>query len=118
MIRVFYDGKCGLCSKEINYYRKIAAPHHFEWIDITEDVTLFNALGYTQEQGLKILHVQDDQQQMQTGVKSFVTIWQALPKWRFLAMIVNLPIVLQCIEFVYRRFAAWRFKRLGYQCRL
>ena len=24
MIKVFYDGKCGLCSKEINHYRKIA----------------------------------------------------------------------------------------------
>ena len=24
MITVYYDGKCGLCSKEINYYNKIS----------------------------------------------------------------------------------------------
>ena len=24
LVTVFYDGKCGLCSKEINHYKKIA----------------------------------------------------------------------------------------------
>ena len=24
LTKVFYDGKCGLCSKEINYYKRIA----------------------------------------------------------------------------------------------
>ena len=24
MIKVLYDGKCGLCNKEISYYKKIA----------------------------------------------------------------------------------------------
>ena len=36
MIIVFYDGKCGLCSKEINYYRKIAPNDIFDWQDITK----------------------------------------------------------------------------------
>ncbi|MFT7460831.1 MAG: hypothetical protein ACI909_003521, partial [Planctomycetota bacterium] len=36
MIRVFYDGKCGLCSKEINHYRRIARNGVFNWPDITE----------------------------------------------------------------------------------
>lgn len=36
MITVFYDGKCGLCSKEINYYRKIAPNDIFDWQDITK----------------------------------------------------------------------------------
>ena len=34
LIKVFYDGKCGLCSKEINYYKKIAPKNTFEWYDI------------------------------------------------------------------------------------
>ena len=33
-IKVFYDGKCGLCSKEINYYKKISPDNLFEWYDI------------------------------------------------------------------------------------
>ena len=27
LTKVFYDGKCGLCSKEINYYKKV---HYFK----------------------------------------------------------------------------------------
>ena len=34
MIKVFFDGKCGLCSKEINYYIKIAPAGIFDWQDI------------------------------------------------------------------------------------
>ena len=30
MITVFYDGKCGLCSKEIKYYRRIAISGVFD----------------------------------------------------------------------------------------
>ena len=36
LITVFYDGKCGLCSKEINHYKKIAPQGIFNWQDITE----------------------------------------------------------------------------------
>ncbi|MDE4992647.1 DCC1-like thiol-disulfide oxidoreductase family protein, partial [Francisella tularensis] len=36
MIIVFYDGKCGLCTKEKNHYKKIAPKNIFRWIDITE----------------------------------------------------------------------------------
>ena len=36
MITVLYDGKCGLCRKEINHYRKIAPDNIFDWQDITE----------------------------------------------------------------------------------
>ena len=40
MITVFYDGKCGLCSKEINHYRKVAPSGIFSWQDITESARL------------------------------------------------------------------------------
>ena len=36
-IKVFYDGKCGLCSKEINYYKRIAPKNTFEWYDIAKN---------------------------------------------------------------------------------
>ena len=35
LITVFYDGKCGLCNKEIDHYRKISPVGIFNWQDIT-----------------------------------------------------------------------------------
>ena len=37
MIKVLYDGKCGLCNKEINYYKKIANNKNFKWLDIANN---------------------------------------------------------------------------------
>ena len=34
MITVFYDGQCGLCRGEIDYYRRIAPSGLFDWVDI------------------------------------------------------------------------------------
>ncbi|MEC9079196.1 MAG: DCC1-like thiol-disulfide oxidoreductase family protein, partial [Pseudomonadota bacterium] len=31
MITVFFDGKCGLCSREIRHYQKIAPAERFCW---------------------------------------------------------------------------------------
>ena len=37
LTKVFYDGKCGLCNKEINYYKRIAPKNIFEWYDIASN---------------------------------------------------------------------------------
>ena len=39
MIEVFFDGKCGLCSKEIAYYQSIAPSDIFAWMDIATDAS-------------------------------------------------------------------------------
>ena len=33
-IKVFFDGNCNLCSKEIKFYQKISPGNFFEWIDL------------------------------------------------------------------------------------
>ncbi len=116
MITVFYDGHCGLCAKEIAYYQKIAPENQFEWVNIMEKSETFEALGYSLDAGLKALHVRDHDNVMQIGVRGFITIWRTLPRWKYLAQFARLPIVLPLLEFTYQRFAAWRFKRLGYHC--
>ena len=114
MITVFYDGKCGLCRREIEHYKRIAPAGIFEWVDITVAPDAFTALGYTVASGLKALHVRDGTGIMHIGVDGFIIIWRALPRWRLLAMLVSLPIIRPLVRRVYAAFAAWRFKKLGY----
>ena len=48
-IKVYFDGNCGLCSKEINYYRKIDKKNIFEWVNIyihDNKCTGYNELKY------------------------------------------------------------------------
>jgi predicted DCC family thiol-disulfide oxidoreductase YuxK len=115
VITVFYDGKCGLCRREIEYYKQIAPEHIFAWHDITVMPTIFVEKGYAVKDGLKALHVEDDKGIMHIGVAGFVVIWKKLPRlWPVLAFILRIPFLMPVMEKLYSLFAAWRFKKLGY----
>ncbi|MBE0471632.1 MAG: DUF393 domain-containing protein [Methyloprofundus sp.] len=117
MITVFYDGKCGLCSKEINHYRQIAPTDLFNWQDITESADALKKQGVSLSQGLKLLHAIDNKGQMHIGVDAFILIWKQLKRWRVLAALVGLPLIRQIAKVIYQIFASWRFKRLQH-CQL
>jgi len=117
MITVFYDGKCGLCSKEINHYRKIAPSDIFNWQDITESADELSNEGITLSEGLKLLHAKDNSGQIHVGVDAFILIWRQLERWRVLAVLVGLPIIRQIAGMGYKTFANWRFKGLEH-CQL
>jgi predicted DCC family thiol-disulfide oxidoreductase YuxK len=114
MITVFYDGKCGLCRREIEHYKRIAPAGIFEWVDITLAPEAFIALGYAVADGLKALHASDNAGIMQVGVDAFILIWRQLSRWRVLAIFAKLPIIYPLANGLYCMFAAWRFKKLGY----
>jgi len=114
MIAVFYDGKCGLCRREIEYYKRIARVGVFDWVDITVDASVTQKLGISYADGLKLLHAQDLQGKLHVGVDAFLLIWKQIPCWRILARIVSFPIIRPVANIAYRVFAAWRFNRLAH----
>ncbi|AJI53288.1 hypothetical protein LA55_378 [Francisella philomiragia] len=94
MIKVFYDGKCGLCSKEINHYKNIAPENIFEWIDITEiSEESLNKENLDTLSCLKLFHVKDNEGNFHTGVDAFIIIWSQLNKWKKLATIIKLLLI-------------------------
>jgi predicted DCC family thiol-disulfide oxidoreductase YuxK len=117
MITVFYDGKCSLCSKEINLYRKIALDGTFDWQDITEFADDLKKEGISLSEGLKLLHAKDKKGQLHIGVDAFILIWKQLKRWRILAALIGLPVIRQIANIAYSAFAKWRFKRLEH-CQL
>ena len=112
MIDVFFDGKCGLCSKEIKYYRDIAKKGIFKWYDIAEDPTPLNKYNIPQSTALRQLHVRDDNSKWHIGVDAFIVIWLRLENWYYLAIILGLPGVKQVASIFYNLFAGFRFSRL------
>ena len=112
MINVFYDGKCNLCSKEINYYKKVAPGGTFNWQDVNiKNNTLINYEIKTSD-ALKILHVIDNNNKLHKGIDAFIVIWKNLKYWNFLAKLAALPIIKQILDLLYISFANWRFNRL------
>ena len=115
MITVFFDDKCGLCSKEIAHYQKIAS-NEFKWVPISANTGCLQRYGIDTADALKLLHVVDHSGVVDRGVDSFFVIWGNLDRWRYLAAIASLPLVHQVLRKLYTAFAEWRFKRLPH-CR-
>jgi predicted DCC family thiol-disulfide oxidoreductase YuxK len=113
-IEVFYDGKCGLCRREISFYRKIAPIDRFLWVDISQSPEALHALGIGLAEGLKNLHVRDGQGRILTGVDAFILIWKGLPGFNLLAPLAGLPLIKPALTWAYARFADWHYKHMGY----
>ena len=111
-VTVYYDGKCGLCRKEISYYKKIADDGQFIWSDIAHDATPLSLLGVSQIAALRRLHATDSKGTLHIGVDAFILIWFQLPAWRLLAILISLPILRHMVAMLYNRFADYRFAHL------
>lgn len=114
MITVFYDGKCGICSKEIDYYRKLSPDGIFMWQDVNQAAKDLKQEGINLTEGLKFLHAKDNNGKLHVGINAFILIWQQLGYWRILAKLISYPILRQVTDNLYRVFATWRFKRLDH----
>ena len=111
MVTVFYDGLCGLCSREIAYYKNIAPDGIFIWVDIAKNPQALEAHNINVIDALKYLHVIDKNGSTHTGVRSFQVIWEQLPRWKILSKLLKFKILYFVADFLYIRFASWRFER-------
>ena len=112
MISVFYDDKCGLCSREINFYKKISQKNDFKWLGISTSSEDLNSSNVKQVDSLMYLHVKDCEGNFYIGVDAFVLIWSKLPYFKYLNYIILLPGIYQFANYIYKKFAKYRFKRL------
>lgn len=111
-IKVFYDGGCALCSREISHYSKLSQEQsRVQWIDITQEPDLLAALGVTVDEAMRRLHVLDTGGLIRDGADAFVTLWSELPYYRYLAKVVCVTRTVGVIEACYRPFAGWRYNR-------
>lgn len=114
MIRIFYDGACGLCRREINHYRKVAPEGVFDWVDVMANPTALANEPMSLADALMELHAKDDNGVMHVGVDAFLLIWRNIPSWRLVGTIAGFPPVTALMRAVYPVFARWRFARLAH----
>ena len=112
MITVYFDGKCGLCSKEIRYYQRIASDGIFIWHDIATDPAPLERLSVSQEDALRRLHATDASGRLYIGVAAFGLIWRSLRYWQIAGWLIRLPLISHLASFAYNAFADYRFKKL------
>lgn len=117
--KVLYNANCPVCNFEISHYETYAdangLPIRFD--DLNSDALAWWDL--TADQAARRLYVVHDGA-LTSGVPAFLVLWQQMPKYRWLARFVALPVLKQIATVVYDHILApviyrWHLRRLAKQ---
>ena len=102
---VIYNGQCPICAPEVRSYQRQAraAGADLDFADLNEmDLSRYDL---TEDQAAKRLHVVQDGQLI-SGVDAFLVIWRKLPRTKWLARVVDRPVLRPVAGWVYNRILA------------
>lgn len=101
--RVFYDGGCPMCRKEISVYQKADTANAIDWVDVSNP-QLEAKLPLSRQALLARFHVQRPNGDLISGARGFIELWRQLPKWRWLGFICSTPGMPWVLELSYQGF--------------
>lgn len=90
---VLYNGQCPICAPEVAVYARDAQASGADVAFCDLNQTDLASWGLSAEQAARRLHLRDGQGQILAGVPAFIALWSALPRWRWLARVVSMPII-------------------------
>lgn len=91
-MKVFYDGDCPLCAKEMQSLQHSDHNKVIQLIDIQSDDFSSNYPGIDKQQALNILHGQSDDGKMHYGLDVTYLAWSAVGKHRWLKLLRIQPV--------------------------
>lgn len=107
-LKVFYDGLCELCSREIGHYQRQKGADKIEFIDIFSPDFVADNYGLDPQEIHKNLHAITPNGDVLIGVETFVAIWGILPRYQFAAKLASRPLILKTGKKLYSLFTVVR----------
>ena len=106
--KVYFDGACHLCSREVEHYRNKDKLGKLEFIDISTPAFSAQAEGLDPERVQRIMHLRDEEGKLHLGVDAFIQIWNSIPGYGAFSKIAKLPFINPALKLGYSVFAALR----------
>ncbi len=110
-VRVFYDGGCPLCRREIAHYQRLPGADQLAWVDINQPEIRLKDFGLDRAAAMASLHVLDAAGRWHIGAWAFAEMWSRLPGYRWLTVILRKSGSLPLVDRAYALFARWRLRR-------
>jgi len=101
-IKVFYDGKCNICKREIDFYSKIDRDKNFDWVNIHKNNKKINNTGLSKKELLSVLHIQTQNGSIIKGVNAFGVMWSKFKYLKFLSFAIKLKPINIFANFLYK----------------
>jgi predicted DCC family thiol-disulfide oxidoreductase YuxK len=100
-VRVWYDGACPLCLREIALMRRLDRRGRIAFVDVAAEAD--PSCPVDRAQLLARFHAEEDGV-MHSGAAAFAAMWRAIPLLRPLGLLARNPAVLRLLERAYTRF--------------
>ena len=100
-VKVWYDGACPLCLREIGVMRRLDSCGAITFIDVSEGGDLTCPID--QSELLARFHAEEDGQVV-SGAAAFAAMWRAIPLLRPLGLIARNRVILNLLERAYVHF--------------
>ena len=112
-ITVYFDGACPLCVREIGRWRNAPFGCEMEWFDITGQEQALRQRGIDPRQAMLQLHTQTSDGKTFVSIDSYALLLKQLPHWRWLGVLMALPIIKSLLRWVYDGLTILRLKSEG-----
>ncbi|MEM7664868.1 MAG: DUF393 domain-containing protein [Pseudomonadota bacterium] len=100
-IKVWFDGACPLCQREIALMRRLDRNDAIDFVDVSDGAD--PSCPIDQAQLLARFHAEENGQVLD-GAAAFAAMWCAIPGLRPLGLIARNRMVLRVLEWLYVRF--------------
>ncbi len=108
---MFYDKGCPICRREVDHYQRIDRENCVRWVDISDNKQILREHGLSESEAMARLHVVDSNGRLVQGAWAFAAVWDALPRYRYLAKLLRSLRILPVLDRIYEPFARWRYRR-------
>ncbi|MBU7579532.1 MAG: DUF393 domain-containing protein [Porphyrobacter sp.] len=105
MVKVWYDGACPLCQREIALMRRLDKGAAITFVDVAAEGD--PACPIDRAQLLARFHAEEDGV-VHSGAAAFAAMWRAIPLLRPLGLLARNRSVLRMLEAAYVRFLRLR----------
>lgn len=98
LVKVWFDGACPMCKREIALMRRLDKNNAIEFVDVADDAD--PACPIDQSQLLERFHAQEGGR-IVNGAAAFAAMWRAIPSMRWLGLMARNGVVLRALEWLY-----------------
>tara|TARA_E500000178_G_C16995325_1_gene742874 strand:- start:951 stop:1313 length:363 start_codon:yes stop_codon:yes gene_type:complete len=111
MTKVFYDGNCPICSREIKLYKKLNNNKVIEWYDVYSDKKALKIINKSKKDCIKRFHVIENNM-VYKGVDAFFILWKSIRYFKILYYLFNFKIIKFILNILYNKYADYRYNKL------
>ena len=107
-LKVFYDGACPLCEREISFYRNRSGAEQVDWVDVSSCSEEYVHPGLSRAEAMSRFHVVTKEGEILSGGSAFAGLWRSISVFKPFGWIFRIKPLAWLLDRLYDYFLQHR----------